>query len=178
MNTTSGRVRRTISQIRARVRAIFGELTIGGAEEVHLGHTELVGGRALLLRPERDECLEVGMRIPRALRAVGEHEHVRLAAGAGPFRECGAAAELDVIGVRADRERAPARGGRCSLVCGSSRRIPGGRGVEVGRLVDIEAQQLVADDLDGETGRGRCGFDVAAEGARSVLERDLCARGQ
>ena len=58
---------------------------------------------------ERDR---VGARVPRPLRAVGAHEVVDRAAGRGPLRQRRAAAELDVVGMGADRQRrarAPSR---------------------------------------------------------------------
>ena len=46
----------------------------------------------------------------RALRAVGADAHRHVRAGVGPLGERRAAAELDVVGVRADREHAPGAG--------------------------------------------------------------------
>src|SRR5581483_5155899 len=53
---------------------------------------------------------EVGVAVPRALGAVGAHHVQERAPGRGPLRQRRARAELDVVGVRADAERARRRG--------------------------------------------------------------------
>ena len=59
----------------------------------------------LLALAGRHQRGDVGVGVPRALRAVGENEMVHTASGRRPLRQRGPAAELDVVGVGADGER-------------------------------------------------------------------------
>ena len=69
------------------------------------GAGQPAGRLALLLAAAGDERGEVGADVPRALRAVGADEVVDDAAGGGPLGQRAAGAELDVVGVGADRQR-------------------------------------------------------------------------
>ncbi len=80
------------------------ELAVDRVEEVHLARTERVRGGALLVVTRGHQRSEVLAGIPGALRAVGEHEELDVRSRACPFCEGGAAAELDVVGMGADRE--------------------------------------------------------------------------
>src|SRR5262245_35742397 len=82
------------------------ELAVDVPEEDDLGDTECVRRRLLLGLAHVDERLRVGVLVPGALRAIGADAHHDMRARVGPFRERGAAAELDVVGMGADGEHA------------------------------------------------------------------------
>jgi hypothetical protein len=86
------------------------ELAVDRVEEVHRLGAQRDGSGALLVVPGGDELGQVLVGGPGALRTVGEHEELHVRARAYPLGEGRAAAELDVVGVRADGEHA-ARGG-------------------------------------------------------------------
>jgi len=73
---------------------------------------------ALLLLTRGHEKRDVLLGVPRTLRAVGEYEVVQLAARRCPLGQRGATAELDVVGVRADRQRTFGTG-RSRVICPS-----------------------------------------------------------
>ena len=90
-------------------RCIVLQLAVDPIEEDHLagaGPGESAGRLALLLAAPRDERCGVRLGIPRALGAIGAHEVMHDASRIGPLGERGAGPELDVVGVRADRQSA------------------------------------------------------------------------
>ena len=100
------------------------ELAVDAAEEHDLaGGAERLGGRALLVLALRDQRGGVGVGVPGALRAVGEHEVRDDAARRRPLGERGAAVELDVVGVGDDgqRRRRASGGRRCTAGTGRGR---------------------------------------------------------
>ena len=94
----------------ARAVEVAVELAVDVVEEPHLAGA--IAGEpscrlALLDLATRRERADVGVGVPRPLRAVGAHEVVDDASVGGPLGERRAAPELDVVGVRADRQRRP-----------------------------------------------------------------------
>ena len=94
-------------------------------------------------------------------------------AGVGPLREGRAAAELDVVGMRADREHTRGSG----EVDGNGHALVGARGVgrelgEIGGRVDVERERGIAHDLHVETEAPRFGF-VAGGRSRAVGEGEV-----
>ena len=92
---------------RAHRRALGGsrsQLPVDEVEELDARRAQRRGSVELLGATLHGERLEVRVGVPRALRAVGQHEQVHRCAGGGPPREGCAAAELDVVRVGADGE--------------------------------------------------------------------------
>ena len=82
------------------------ELAVHPVEEHDLaGRPEPLGSSVLLVSSGGDQAGRVPFRVPAALRAVGAHEDVDLAAGGGPAGERGTGVELDVVRVGADGQR-------------------------------------------------------------------------
>ena len=98
---------------------------------------------SLLRLARRDQRGEVGVGVPRALGAVGADAQVHVGAGVRPLRERRAAAELDVVGVGADREHAAAATGE---VDAWSRAVGDSRRARSSGSVDVEAERVVAHD--------------------------------
>ncbi len=80
------------------------QLAVDLAEEMNVDGPERGGGVSLLRLTRRHEVGLIGAGVPRTLRPVGEDEQVDRTAGSSPLGQGPAAAELDVVGVRADRE--------------------------------------------------------------------------
>ena len=95
------------------------ELTVDRVEEVHVPGAQGAGGGALLFTAGGHQRDEVLLGFPASLRPVGEHQHLDVRPRAGPLGKGRAAPELDVVGVRADREDAR---------CGARRRRRSRRG--------------------------------------------------
>jgi len=87
------------------------ELAVDTVQEEHGPRPERRRGRPLLFLAERHERGPVGRRVPRTLGTVGQDELGDLAAGRGPLGQRGATAEVDVVGVGADRQ-SPLRDGQ------------------------------------------------------------------
>jgi hypothetical protein len=83
------------------------ELTVHVAQKRH-GAGALAGEHrgcpALFVLASLRQRARVGIGIPRALRSVGAHEVVDRAAGVRPLGQGGAATELDIVGMGADRQ--------------------------------------------------------------------------
>ncbi len=91
----------------AACREVAVEFTIDTLEEPHLARR--VAGQpasriALLVLPPCRERHDVGRWVPRSLGTVGAHEVVHRATGSCPLREEATTTELDVVGMRPDRE--------------------------------------------------------------------------
>jgi hypothetical protein len=80
------------------------------AEEHDVAGAEGGGCGALLLLALQDEGGVVDRRIPGALRAVGEDELGDGAIRRRPFGQRATAAEVDVVGMGADRQSPPGNG--------------------------------------------------------------------
>ena len=89
--------------------------------------TKCAGSGPLLVLSHRDERVEVGVRVPRALAAIGANQVMNVTAARGPLRQCGAAPELDVVRMGTDGERILRR---CQIGCRFDRTLPPQTGVE------------------------------------------------
>lgn len=79
------------------------EFSIGPTEEHDLTSCAESNRRGALLALATDgECSEVGVGIPRALRAVGAHQVMHHTSGGRPLGQRGAAPEFDIVGMGAD----------------------------------------------------------------------------
>src|SRR4029079_5280774 len=87
-------------------RLVVDELAVDPAQEPDAGRAEHLRGLLLLFLTSGHPGRAAGVWIPGALRPVGADEEVHLGARVGPLGERGAAPELDVVGVRPDREDA------------------------------------------------------------------------
>ena len=152
------------------------ELTVDVAEEDHSRAAQQGRGGTLLVLALLDQPRDVHRAVPRALRAVGQHQVVHGAALACPLGQRGSRLELRVVGMGDDHERgvrdrqvprgrggcrighdaAPgsgsgvARAAGCRAVVGSRRWARQGaqvrRHVQVVGLVDVPPQVLGAHD--------------------------------
>ena len=86
------------------------KLSVGPSEKDDVTSAELRGGAALLCLALRRECHRVALWVPCSLRAVGQDEVVDRRPAGRPFRQRGAATELDVVGVRPDGQHDRRRG--------------------------------------------------------------------
>ena len=114
--TTSGRSVRIASHDLGPGREVVLELAVDASEEetcpllVRRRDRRTGSGRgALLVLTPGDERGGVGVGVPRALRPVRAHEVVHDRAGGSPLGERRPGAELDVVRVGADGERAARR---------------------------------------------------------------------
>ena len=143
----SGRDRRITAQTTLRVRR--DRLSSSPSTSPRSGRRAAPRARAaaaLLVDRAVDERGEVGARVPGALRAVGEDEQLDVGAGARPLRQRRAAPELDVVGMRADRQH-PRRdrqidraGRRVTVRASRPSQVRAASSTEVVGDVDVEAR--------------------------------------
>jgi hypothetical protein len=81
------------------------ELTVNVVQEGDVASTKQPRSLDLLEFPDLLQLVYVGRLVPGAFRTVGEHQMMDKAPCGRPLRKRGAAAELDVVWMSADRER-------------------------------------------------------------------------
>ncbi len=87
-------------------RSVTSELAVDVAQEDDVGRAEDRGGIPLLLLASGGQRAEIGVAVPGPLGTVRAYAHRHAGTCRGPLRERRTAPELDVVGVRADREHA------------------------------------------------------------------------